>query len=152
MLVRGGISSGKLVHKGSNVYGPALIDAYELECEKAKFPRIILDSTLAEDWGRNIPVLDNDSSLIGHEKIWRKDEDGYIFYDFLQPHSGIPGIEVDSSCIDNILAPYRKLIIDGLERYRDDVKVFPKYKWGANYLNSVLSEYPQSSLETIEVM
>jgi hypothetical protein len=49
MLVRGGISSGKLVHKGSNVYGPSLNDAYDLEHKEAKSPRIILDRTLAKD-------------------------------------------------------------------------------------------------------
>ncbi len=94
--------------------------------------------------------MDNDGSLIGHQKIWREDkEDGKFFYDFLQPYFVMPGIEVDSSCIDNILAPYRNLISKGLEKYKDNRDIFEKYEWGANYFNSVLSEYPQSSLETI---
>lgn len=42
VLVRGGISFGPLYHDTSVVFGPALIEAYQLENRCAKFPRILV--------------------------------------------------------------------------------------------------------------
>jgi hypothetical protein len=41
-LCRGGISKGLHYHKGNIVFGPAFLDAYDLEKHKATWPRIIL--------------------------------------------------------------------------------------------------------------
>lgn len=43
VLTRGGITFGEIHHKGSVVYGPALVRAYELESQVANYPRIIMD-------------------------------------------------------------------------------------------------------------
>jgi len=42
ILSRGGIAVGKLRHEGGIVYGPALIEAYELESQVACYPRVVL--------------------------------------------------------------------------------------------------------------
>ena len=42
LLLRGGISIGKLIHTEKDIYGPVFIDAYKLESECAIYPRIIL--------------------------------------------------------------------------------------------------------------
>ena len=43
--VRGGITAGKLFQKEQVVFGPALIQAYKLECSVAKMAKIHIDST-----------------------------------------------------------------------------------------------------------
>lgn len=43
ILIRGGISKGKLIHHEDMLYGPALIRSYKLESTTAIYPRVILD-------------------------------------------------------------------------------------------------------------
>jgi hypothetical protein len=50
-LIRGGISRGKLYHSSGVVFGPAMIEAYELESRTAIYPRIILAPSLARSLG-----------------------------------------------------------------------------------------------------
>ena len=47
---RGGISLGPLHHEGKVVVGPALIQAYKLERDRAKYPRIVLDEGALQCW------------------------------------------------------------------------------------------------------
>lgn len=42
VLSRGGIAVGALRHKGSYIYGPALVEAYRLESKEAIYPRVVL--------------------------------------------------------------------------------------------------------------
>ena len=82
-LLRGAISCGQLTHKDSMIYGPALIEAYNLE-KQAKWPRIILDNKLAESIGQNREVIDFNGFVIGNVKNWRVDKvDQKTFFDFL---------------------------------------------------------------------
>jgi hypothetical protein len=49
LLVRGGISRGRLYHQGRVVAGEALVDAYRLESEVAKLPRVVISPRLQGD-------------------------------------------------------------------------------------------------------
>jgi len=42
-VLRGGIAAGKLFHQDNVVFGPALIRAYRIEQDEAKFARILVD-------------------------------------------------------------------------------------------------------------
>jgi hypothetical protein len=53
-LIRGGISRGKLYHSSGVVFGPAMIEAYELESRTAIYPRIVLSPSLARSLGQNV--------------------------------------------------------------------------------------------------
>ena len=46
---RGGITKGSLYHDNSMVFGPALVEAYRLERQVAKFPRIVIPRAVAAD-------------------------------------------------------------------------------------------------------
>lgn len=48
ILIRGGISYGKLIHNEKIVFGPGLISAYEMESKAALYPRVILDKSIIE--------------------------------------------------------------------------------------------------------
>jgi hypothetical protein len=69
-LIRGGVVRGPMYHDGPVVFGPALVSAYDLQ-KFAVYPRVILQSELAQEWGRGI----------GNAKTWRKDADGFSFFD-----------------------------------------------------------------------
>ena len=47
-LGRGGATVGQLVHRNGVVFGPALVEAYELEAKMAVYPRIIGTDALIE--------------------------------------------------------------------------------------------------------
>jgi len=42
LLIRGGVVKGKIYHEGNMIFGPALVKAYKLEHDIAKYPRVIL--------------------------------------------------------------------------------------------------------------
>lgn len=54
-LSRGGIAKGKVIHLGGTqdrpglVFGPAFLDAYQLETEVADFPRVVLSKEVRKD-------------------------------------------------------------------------------------------------------
>lgn len=49
LLVRGGLSRGKLYHHGRVVVGEAMIDAYHLEKEVARHPRVVISPRIRDD-------------------------------------------------------------------------------------------------------
>jgi hypothetical protein len=49
LLVRGGLSRGKLYHRGRVVLGEAMVDAYRLESEVAQYPRVVVSPRITDD-------------------------------------------------------------------------------------------------------
>lgn len=85
-LIRGGITLGDLYIDDTFVLGPGLIDAYKLESQKAKFPRIIVDERYAE---KAMLYLKDACSRINEGKgkcAIIKDDDGVYFLDYLEPN------------------------------------------------------------------
>ena len=117
----------------------------------AKVPRIILDKPLAEAWGIDPRITDKDGALIGYQKLWRMDDDGWRYFDFLQPLANMPGHTVDANFIDATLQPARNLVISVLEGNQTDPRIIRKYEWMARYLNTVIGEYPACTLESIDI-
>ena len=73
LLLRGGISRGKLIHTATLLFGPAMNRAYELESRFARVPRIVLD-----------PVLSELPQLVLHDRL-AQDADGLWYVDYLTP-------------------------------------------------------------------
>jgi len=77
ILLRGGITVGKLIHESSGVlFGPALVEAYELESNEAKYPRFVV-SKIHRDEFENI----------FHEQyleLFSEASDGYLATDVTQ--------------------------------------------------------------------
>jgi len=73
LLIRGAIAKGPLHHVGSVMFGPAFLDAYRIERDIAKYPRIILSQATYEDFRSLTPglrdpsfILDNDGPPYQH--------------------------------------------------------------------------------------
>jgi hypothetical protein len=47
-LCRGGIAKGPVYHRDGKIFGPAMLEAYRLENEVAKFPRVILQPQIVQ--------------------------------------------------------------------------------------------------------
>jgi len=79
LLFRGGLACGEILHHEQVVYGPALISAYELECKKAVFPRVIMTN---ETYDNGLLSVDKENQVIIKTFI-KKDDDGNYYIDYL---------------------------------------------------------------------
>ena len=77
ILLRGGISIGKLVHESSGVlFGPGLIEAYQLESNEAKYPRLVVSKSSREKFEE----IFHDIYL----ELFKDSSDGYLTTNVLQ--------------------------------------------------------------------
>ena len=137
ILIRGGITIGKLYHDGQIVFGPAMNEAYSLESSLASSPRIVI----------NQEVLDKGIQLT-HDKyhsekeeaefvsrLVRKDNDGVWYLDFLSQFGELDYPEADYY---SILLRMRGVIICALEEFPKDNSIHEKYEWLKGYFNNVI--------------
>jgi len=94
MMVRGGISVGKLVHEESGaLFGPAMNEAYALESKSAIYPRVVVSSeasALLESTLKENPIL----------KPIKKSFDGHSVFDLVSIFSWPECIEFEHHEVD----------------------------------------------------
>lgn len=81
-FVRGSVIYGEIVHTPEIIFGPGLIEAYQLETEKAVFPRVIIDETIIKDFNDVKP------SKFDIEDIVNIDNDGLYYVDYFEKVRG----------------------------------------------------------------
>jgi hypothetical protein len=152
-VVRGAVCCGQLIHRDFLAYGPALIRAYALEKGEAKVPRIILDRSIAETWGHGVRIENREGSLIGYHKLWRRDDDGWFFFDYLSDRFKMPGIETEkpNPTFQAFIGKWRQLILQRLSENMARPEVRAKYVWLAHYFNKICAENQKDELNPISV-
>ncbi len=157
--IRGGISSGK-VHfdtENNQVVGPAFINAYLLEEQLAKVPRVILDNKIINE-------LDTKSAeeLINKMVITKKSAHHffgkkilYIWTDNMEPKKDIPLI-IDYATIAVENKATLNNIIGNIEiNIYSNTSLYTKYKWVAEYFlsvcqrDSILRNYNEEHLSSL---
>ncbi|MDQ1209766.1 hypothetical protein QE380_002689 [Acinetobacter baylyi] len=148
VLIRGGITHGKLIHQDDFLFGPAMNRAYELESQFAKNPRIIIDPDLLNakfQYLKNqtdpeeIDELKNEleSLFEGDFSILKHDQDDYYYIDYLITFQA----EMDDPEID-----FPKYIrqLESLELSNNEPSLASKFAWitekithQINYLDSL---------------
>lgn len=126
IFFRGGIAKGNLFYdeKLHFVFGSGLVNAYNLESSKAEYPRIAIDKEL------NPPSI-----LVGIVE----DNKGIYYLDYLSlGHSLIcyqnmpqHNYEYFLSCLEE----QKNAISRAYKRYKENERIFSKYKWLAQYHN-----------------
>lgn len=139
--VRGGVTVGELIHDERKCFGPAMIEAYMLESDVAKFPRIIIEPKVLQydlfNPGQANTIEYEEKYLIGLVK--RDLYDGKIFLDYLKQYNEFDEIEVYNDYIFRT----RKFIIENLNRYKSEAGIYEKYDWLKGYYNeTVMNLYP----------
>ena len=167
ILFRGGISIGDCFHNGNIVFGPAMNEAYRLEHNVAKWPRVVItEDTLKYGMKATIEPnpfgVDYDFKeimcLLKRDKYQdsipelsdERDEGIMYFVDFLSQSQEL------THCGDEYLSwlrDIRVVLVEGLNRYSpksdiiednisksDRYKVFKKYRWLLEYWNSVIED------------
>jgi hypothetical protein len=130
-FVRGGISLGWLYFDDDIVFGPGLVDAYELESQSAVDPRVILS--------------DNVRKLVkAHLKYYaipyKSPQNGYVFVDVDECQAinylYVPvGVNMDRKQLLRYVKKHKQQVEGKLRTFAKEPKVWAKYRWVANYHN-----------------
>lgn len=140
ILLRGAVTVGDLVKNNREIYGPALIRAYELESQVAVVPRIVVDDRLLTEMRGN-PLLRRHSFKEEMEylsPLLRKDEEHITFVDYL---NGVLPEDPDGAPI--FLKKHKDLIERGLWDFRNDTRIRKKFRWLQRYHNSYVQTLPK---------
>lgn len=114
--VRGGATVGKVYHEDNLVFGPAMVEAHELESKKAKVPRIIISKEL----DRYLVGLDMEKTC----RDFISQGKDFDFIDYIKwNHATANGFE---HAVEFMQALY-ELTISGLNHH--DLSVVGKYEW-----------------------
>lgn len=123
---RGGISVGKIYHSKSKVFGPALVEAIQLE-KHADYACIVIENNVFKKCAEYSGMEANDKQVQNiKDKYLRKDDNdkNILFVDYLHKLSAL-----HHSYIKNFIQKSK-------EDNRDDDKVYKKYLQLENYFNT----------------
>src|SRR6266545_609865 len=130
ILLRGGVSCGRIYASKDRVFGPALVSAYELESKFALYPRIVVDPALLAEFRENELLKAAHHDLEDEEgyvsRLVRRGDDGIWFVDYIRAIES----ELDEPEMYPIfLQTHRQLILDGGKRFAGLNGPMSKYLW-----------------------
>lgn len=82
ILIRGGIAFGKHYSDVELIYSQALINAYKIERDIARFSRVLVDSNLLDWFWNDINTTKEIRSQV--DELLLRDRDNYIFLNYLE--------------------------------------------------------------------
>lgn len=144
VLIRGAITVGHISVSENRIFGPAFIEAYQLESRFAVYPRIIVSPrslhAQAVD-GRLVPDHHTPEVEQGYVRsLLRQGEDGIWFIDYLRAFAG----ELDHpDYYPEYLSRHREAILRAGITEDTVSPLAVKYAWLATYHNSVVNELPE---------
>lgn len=138
VLIRGAICCGKLFHQDNIVFGPAMVEAHELERSVAIYPRIVIKS------GTEPSFFGANQQLMGK---------------FVQDTDGIPYLDLYSEVIvhsyrqDDSHGPQmiRNLVAKHLGTPKTKERIRQKYLWVREHFNTSLEEQLAAKRISLEV-
>lgn len=141
ILIRGGISIGNVFVAKNRIFGPAFINAYELESKFANFPRIIVSPELVNSVGDD-HLLINENHTPEEERAYLRNQlaigdDGLCYVDYLRATR----LELDDpDYYPKFLQRHKETILLQGKNHSLLSNVSYKYIWLASYHNKVISE------------
>jgi len=144
ILLRGAISLGALYDNDDFVFGPALVNSYELEERTAVFPRIVIASDLVEATTKETAQV--------WPSLVRRGEDAAYFVDYLYAGAqSKPGgfFSTGFNAASSLIKGHQIMIADKLVHTKGE-RSRQKVLWTALYHNSVVDrlQHEQSSGST----
>ena len=133
---RGALATGSMLHDGDVAFGPALVDAIELECSLAIYPRVLVTDNVADAF-----VSAKNRRLARHRQLstdayFRRDFDHVLHLDIFSPTMFIPP---QTGTITDAIGPVHKYVMDGINCTQTPsiMKIQAKLFWIASYLSYV---------------
>jgi hypothetical protein len=136
IVMRGGISVGQLFHDTKYIFGPAFIEAYDIESKIAKFPRIICDDSivLLSQKGKALHSARQDLEIF--TQIVRQDDDKYWYIDYIGNIESL--FDTGYEQVDYLLKLYT-FIVTNLKENRIE-SVLDKYNWMKEKYNNTATD------------
>ncbi len=129
IFCRGGIAVGPTHHENKVLFGPGMIEAYDLESQCANYPRIVLADAVAEP----LQAQFSDRNPVA---TVNRDFDGHWFLDMFATLRS--QLIYESDCIREF-SQIRDVLVDRL-RQRGRYKHLARWRWCAKRLNHLLKE------------
>ena len=122
ILIRGAVTIGKVVKSMGQLFGPAVVRAYELERDFALYPRVIIDNKIFEVL-RGLPADRERTNMRDLVHLTRRDADRRRFVDYLRAvQSELDDPAYYRVCLDR----HNEFVRQGLQSYSRDQGVRPK--------------------------
>lgn len=129
-FARGGLSLGRVYIRDGLVFGPALVEAYELESRMAVNPRVVLGPSVVASQRADLSFW-ADPRFSPQASLLLCDDDGHTFINYL----GLLFDEPDDPVLG--LEQHRDAVVERLREHRGDKRRWEKYRWAAEYHNAV---------------
>ena len=146
-LLRGAISFGQHYQDDDIAYGPALLEAVDLD-KSGRPPRLVIAPSIKPWIVRQLSSHDHVQWAPQYKALLEDPCDGRIFVNYLDLAFEIYG---DSSVTDALLEAHRKTVVRGLKEHESNEGVRWKYEWLATYHNYVCrafaKRFPMTSHE-----
>jgi hypothetical protein len=140
-LIRGGISFGKMFvddnRQSIKSFGPAVVEAYKLEEDQARYPRIVIGQSLIKHLTYPLEAKHNRQPYHQYIKRFNDGMVGFTQLIFLQVMSNAPDI-IRKFSFDKLLHQSKYVIIDGLDQNMFDTHIFEKYQWLKEEYNQLI--------------
>ncbi|HEV8079643.1 MAG TPA: hypothetical protein VGP43_02950 [Chitinophagaceae bacterium] len=149
LLLRGIIIKGKILHQNGIIFGPGLIDAYLLEKDKVKFPRIIVDKELVTQFKLETETDSKYYDYTEKNSLLIVDPLDYEYFINYYPHYINLGKKSTTKKKGLFDDSFLDLIFAGLKD--EDSKVKAKYQWMADWHNSYLTEFIKKKENDLEI-
>ncbi len=133
-FARGSITLGEFYLRDELVFGDALVEAYKLENNFAIHPRVILSPEVLEAQRQNQEIFVTAGAGQSATLLLR-DRDGRAFVNYLEILLG----ETDSPAPQ--LKAHRDALAGKLATYRENSRVWEKYRWVSEYHNHFCNEH-----------
>ena len=133
---RGALTFDRLHFHDGLVFGPALVEAVELERATAREPRIVLSAAATLELRRGLRVEGPGAEILGEPTVLL-DEDGLVFVDYLSgAFQSDPLVDLPEQ-----LTAHRTAVELELERHLHNFERWSKYRWAAEYHNAICARY-----------
>jgi hypothetical protein len=131
-FVRGALTLGRFHIRGGLIFGPALVEAYELERDAAIYPRVVLGRRAEE--AQRATLAPTSRGAMRQGQLLLRDDDGHAFVDYL----GLPLEEPQDPT--SVICAHRDTVTQRLREYRIERRTWEKYRWVAEYHNQVVQD------------
>ena len=118
------------------LFGPALVDAYELEANKARDPRVVLSSSLALLARQHLAYY-AEPYVAPQNGYILTDPDGFSFINYLYVAIDMS----DPKAARETIQIHKTQVVKGLRKNRNDPRILTKYWWLAAYHNFVCEKW-----------
>lgn len=143
-FLRGGVALGDYYGDNDFAYGMALIEAHNLECNKADYPRIILSDEMINIVSKHLDYYGPLRFAPQYSHLL-KDSDDVVFINYLYGlHEAFKSgneSDVEWNIYVGRLKQHKQIVEKRLLQFKNNSKLYSKYEWVAQYHNYYCEEY-----------